>query len=292
MTQPRYPIYIPTKGRAKILHTAQMFDKDGVEFRLVVEPDEAENYDQASNGRLLVLPENGKGLVYARNWIKKHAVAEGHARHWQFDDDINYMLRMFKGHRIPCVTNVALAAAEDFVDRYENVALASFNSEFFVPTTGLFAKQWPPFYRNARCYTCFLMLNALPNQWRFRYNEDTDMTLQVLADGWCTILFNAFMINTAATMTASGGQTAIYANDGRLKMARELERLWPGVVSTKRKFGRPQHHVKGLWKKFDTALKLKPGVDLARMKPNNYGLELKAVAPVKSAELQELLKKN
>lgn len=290
--RPRYPIYIPSKGRADRLKTAKMFDDAGVRYSVVVEPAEVAAY-AAFKERLLVLPEDGRGLVYSRNWIKDYAASTGAERHWQFDDDIQYMSRLVKKYRIRCPAGVALAVAEDFVDRYENVALASFNSEFFVPLSGLMASQWPPFHLNARCYTCFLMMNSLPNRWRFRYNEDTDMTLQVLADGWCTVLFNAFMINTDETMTDSGGQTSIYVNDGRLRMARQLERLWPGVVTTRRRFGRPQHHVKGLWKKFDTQLKLKPGVDLASMpKVDEYGMELKAVAPVKAEELRKLLEES
>ncbi len=290
MIQPRYPVYIPSKGRADRLLTAKAFEEDNLKFRVVVEPNEVSKY-QAFKNKLLVLPQNNRGLVYARNWIKDHSISEGHKRHWQFDDDIWRIMRFYRGYKLPMASNVALAAAEDFVERYENVALASFNSEFFAPiTNGMTSSKISPFLLNFRCYTCFLMLNSLPNRWRFHYNEDTDMTLQVLAAGWCTILFNAFLIKTMATMESGGGQTAIYANDGRLKMARQLERVWPGVVTTKRRFGRPQHRVN--WKKFDTPLKLKPGINLNKMKPNEYGLKLTAVAPVKSPILRQLLKKN
>jgi hypothetical protein len=287
-----HPVYIPSKGRADVLHTAKMFDRDGVPYRVVVQPDQVEAY-AAFADRLLVLPEDGRGLVYARNWIKDHARSEGHSWHWQFDDDVMGLMRVFRGFRIPCSARAALAIAEQFVDRYSNVMLASFNSEFFVPTTGVFAGVWPPFFRNFRCYTCFLMNVDLPNRWRGRYNEDTDMTLQVLADGYCTVLFNAFVIRTPKTMTDSGGQTSIYVHDGRLRMARELERRWPGVVSVKRKFQRPQHHVAGLWRKFDTPMKLKPGVDLAALAPvDEMGLTLTALEEPRSEDLRRLLKES
>lgn len=286
---PRYPIYIPSKGRADNLMTAAMFVADDVDFRVVVEPSQVEAY-RAFKDRLLVLPEDNKGLVYSRNWIKDHSISEGHARHWQFDDDIKEMYRYHRGFRLACSSRIALCVMEDFVDRYENVALSTFNSYFFLPcASGIAYNKLPPFYINYRCYTCFLVLNALPNRWRHRYNEDTDMSLQVLADGWCTIMFNTFAIQTPETMSAKGGQTDIYVNDGRLRMARQLERVWPGVVETKRRFGRPQHVVKGVWKKFDTPLKLKPGIDPSKMKPNNYGLKLKAVKEVRSPNLLRLL---
>jgi hypothetical protein len=80
--------------------------------------------------------------------------------------------------------------------------------------------------------------------------------------------------------------------DGRLKMARELERRWPGVVETKRRFNRPQHVVKYAWRKFDNKLKLKPGIDLKSLQPNEYGIELKAVKPIRSDLIKQLVATN
>jgi hypothetical protein len=287
--RPKYPVYIPSKGRAANMLTCRVFDRGNVPYRIVVEPSQVEHYAPKYEHCLLVLPEDGKGLVYSRNWIKRHATAEGHARHWQFDDDIKFMTRMYNGHRLPIAASAALALAETFVDRYENVALASLNSEFFIPSTyGTKRISVPPFYLNARCYTCFLVLNSLPNEWRRRYNEDTDMTLQVLADGWCTVLFNAFMISTPETMTDKGGQTSIYVSDGRLKMARQLESMWPGTVSVIRRHGRPQHMIRHDWKHFDTPLKRKPGLEIPDG-PDEHGMRLKAVGEVTHPMLKEML---
>lgn len=294
--QPSFPIYIPSKGRADKQYTAKMFMKDQVDFHIVIEPNEVDNYREYAD-KLLVLPKNNQGLVYSRNWIKEYSVNQGEKRHWQFDDDIEYISRLYKGYRIRCQSNVALKISEDFVERYENVALASLNAEMFIPVSKgmtLNSFKWPPFYLNQRCYTCFLMLNSLPNQWRYRYNEDTDMTLQVLADGWCTILFNAFLIATKETMLYAGGQTAIYVDDGRLQMSRQLERVWPGVVETRRRFGRPQHYIKGQWNKFDTQLIPRKDIDWDKLKksgPNEYGLTLKQVAPeIQSDGVRKLLR--
>ena len=293
--KPKYPIYIPSKGRADLPLTARMFERDNVPFYMVVQPDQVEAYKEwDERGCLLVLPEDDKGLVYARNWIKDHSRdVVGAERHWQFDDDVRYLSTVQSGYRIRIDAGLALAMCEAFVDRYENVALASLNSEFFVVCNGVRQSSYPPFYLNSRCYTNFLHLNSLPNRWRYRYNEDTDMSLQVLADGWCTILFNAFLMGTQGTEDNStgkgkdaGGQAAVYDGDGRLKMARELERVWPGVVETKRRFGRPQHVVKGAWTKFDTPLKLKPDAGPIP----DFGVVMRQVAEqIKSPELQRLL---
>jgi hypothetical protein len=287
---PRYPVYIPSKGRFANCLTAQLFAGDGVPFHLVVEPQEADEYAARFGAdRVLILPFSNPGSVIpARNWIKDHATAAGHQRHWQFDDNIHRFLRRWEGDkRIPCDAGVVLAVVEDFTDRYENIAISGLEYEMFLPNS----RDFPPFSLNCRVYSASLVLNRLPHRWRGRYNEDADICLQVLADGWCTALVKAFCATKAATMTIKGGNTtALYQGDGRLKMARALERLWPGVVRTDRRFQRPQHVVKDSWKRFDTPLKLKPGIDLSQLPPvDEYGMKLTQVRPIKSESLRRLV---
>lgn len=288
--KPRYTIYIPSKGRANKLMTAKMFDRDGVQYKVVVEPSQVTAYTEAGYGeRLLVLPEDGKGLVYARNWITEYSQSAGEERHWQVDDDIREIYRANRGWKLRCDSGVAFSASEDFADRYENVALLSLNSWFFVPmVSGTSRGKMPPFYLNHRCYTCILFMNSLPNQWRYPNNEDADMSLQVLADGWCTILLNTFLINTMTTMTMGGGQTEAFVTGARLKMVRALERKWPSVVSVGKRFGHPQHFIKHDWRRFDTKLKLKPGI-VRSNSPNEYGLKLAVKKQVESPLLARLV---
>lgn len=285
---PRYPVYIPSKGRADVCLTAKFLDRDGVPFRIVVEPQEEREYASRFGAqRVLVLPFSnlGQGSIPARNWIKDHATAEGHLRHWQLDDNISGIRRMFRKRRIPCLGGPAFAAVEDFTDRYENIAISGLNYAMFI---GL--RTEPPFNLNCRVYSCSLVLNSIPHRWRGRYNEDADICLQVLASGWCTALVNVFLIQKLRTMTVKGGNTAeLYAGDGRLKMARSLERVWPGVVKTSRRFKRPQHVVFDSWRRFDTPLIPKAGVDLdalAAAGPDEYGLALTEVKPIASPTLR------
>ncbi len=288
MSALRYPVYVISKGRSDCCLTARFLAKDKVPFHLVVEPQERELYaKEFGEDRLLILPFSNLGLgsIPARNFVWEHAKAAGHERHWILDDNILGMWRRWKARKIRCEAGVAFRACEDFVDRYENVAVAGLNYYMFSPNK---MKQ-PPFCLNVHVYSCLLIKNDLPNRWRGRYNEDTDLCLQVLADGWCTILFNAFLIWKMTTMTMKGGNSAeLYKGDGRLKMARSLERMWPGVVETKRRFNRPQHVVKDSWRKFDTPLKRKPGVKVSEG-VNEYGMVLKRTKPSKNAEINRLV---
>jgi hypothetical protein len=287
---PRYPVYVPSRGRfdkPKAL-TVRFLIEDEVPFHLVIEKEEYDQYKQWGEDHILVLPESNQGLIFSRNWIKAHATEAGFERHWQLDDNIRQVYRRFKRTRIRCNSGTALRVVEDFVDRYENVAIAGLNYDMFAPDEA----DLRPFTLNAHVYSCSLILNALPYRWRLPLNDDTDLCLQVLAGGWCTVLVNAFLVKKQWTMTLKGGNTGIYTSqDGRLKMAKSLERVWPGVVQTKRRFHRPQHYID--WTKFDTPLKLKPGRTLdPNAKPNEYGLELVQVKEIKSPDVQRFYDEN
>ncbi len=288
MILPRYPIYVPSKGRFKNCLTAKFLAEEGVPFSLVVEAAERDEYaERFGDEHVLVLPFSDRGSVIpCRNWIKDHATEAGHERHWQLDDNIRFIARRWRAKRIKCDSGPALAVAEDFTDRYTNIAISGLNYWMFVPDR----TYQPPFFLNVHVYSCTLIDNSLPNKWRGRYNEDTDMCLQVLADGWCTVLINAFVAEKATTMLMKGGNTdALYQGDGRLKMARELERRWPGVVMTKRRFGRPQHVIADSWRKFDTPLIRREDVDFEALEGTNneYGLELKQLEPIESKDFRD-----
>lgn len=287
----RYPIYVPSKGRFERCLTAKFLLEDGAPFYLVVEEQEADDYASRYGAEhVLVLPFSNRGSVIpARNWIKQHATEQGHARHWQFDDNMRCIRRVYRGRRIRCKTIPALTACEDFVDRYTNVAVAGLTYEMFVSPSC----QLPPFFQNVHVYSASLILNSIPHEWRGRYNEDTDLCLQVLADGWCTILFNAFMVSKLRTMVMGGGNTAeLYSDDGRLRMARSLERVWPHVVSVQRRFQRPQHVVRDEWRKFDTPLQRRDDVDweaLEKQGANEFGMTLKRKGEVQSEALRKVV---
>lgn len=286
---PVFPIYIPSKGRADTCYTARHLDRDGVPFKLVVEPQETAAYvEKFGVQRVLQLPFSNPGSVIpARNWIKDHATSAGAKRHWQLDDNIDGFRRVFRGQRLYCHSAIALRAAEIFTERYENIAISGLEyTMFFVPG----GTDKKPLRVNTRVYSCSLVLNAIPYRWRGRYNEDTDICLQALAGGWCTVLICAFLCNKKPTMVIKGGNThTIYQGDGRLKMARSLERMWPGVVTTRRRFQRPQHVVANSWQKFDTPLRRRTDIDWDHLECDELGMKIVQTRPeIKSARLRAL----
>jgi len=239
----RYPIYVISKGRWDSRLTVKALEKLGLEFSLVVEPQEFEAYADVINPeKIHVLPFSnlGQGSIPARNWVWDHAAASGAARHWILDDNMDGFYELNHNLKRKVVDKNPFTLTEEFVDRYENVALAGLQYEFFAMRRA----ELPPFVLNTRIYSCILIKNDLPYRWRGRYNEDTDLSLRALKDGWVTALFNAFLCKKMPTMTMSGGNTdELYQEDGRLKMAESLRDQHPDVVTITRKWDRWQHQV-------------------------------------------------
>lgn len=260
--KPTYPIYIPSRSRwtPESNLTARVLDQFDVPFLLVVEPHQADQYvNHWGPHRVLTLPFRDRGSVIpARNWIKEHAIDKGHRRHWQFDDNIRCFYVLINQLRLRVNPAITIRLLEAWTDQYTNIGISGFSYKMFVPDNQLTR----PFFLNCHVYSASLIRN---DDFRFRgtLNEDTDYCLQVLASGECTALINQFMVDKAPTMTMSGGNTEQHysAQDGRLRMARALEKQWPGVVTTRRRFGRPQHVVKDQWKRFDQPLIRDPAAE-------------------------------
>lgn len=249
---PRYPIYVISKGRWESRQTSRVLEALSVPYRIVVEPQERDQYSEViDEEKILTLPFSnlGQGSIPARNWVWEHSISEGHDRHWILDDNIKGFYRYNHNLKVSVTDGTIFAAAEDFVDRYTNVPMAGFQYYMFVIRRN--GTYYRPFYLNTRVYSCILLSNTRPrttHRWRGRYNEDTDLSLRFLKDGYCTILFYAFLAEKETTMLLKGGNTdELYKQggdfDGRLAMAQSLQRQHPDVVKVSRKWGRWQHHV-------------------------------------------------
>jgi hypothetical protein len=239
----RYPIYVISKGRADTRLTSKALEQLGLPYRIVVEPQEVEAYTaHIDRAKILTLPFSnlGEGSIPARNFCWEHSISEGHRRHWILDDNLRNFARLNRNENRKVVNENPFVPCEEFVDRYTNVALAGMQYRGFASDKDAL----PPYRLNTRIYSCILIDNRLPFRWRGRYNEDTDLSLRALKAGYCTVLFNAYLIDKAATMTMTGGNTdELYADDGRMQMAESLREQHPDCVAVTEKWGRPQHHV-------------------------------------------------
>lgn len=285
LMNPKYPIYIVSKGRWDIRLTANALEEMNQPYFMVIEEQEFKLYaDKIGADRCLVLQQKyldeyvtcddignnkSKGPGAARNFALDHAKQLGFKRHWVMDDNINGFNRLNNNLKVKVVTPAIFRAAEDFVDRYENVPLAGLNYSMFAKRKD----SAPPFVLNTRIYSCLLIDNNIKYRWEGRYNEDTHLSLRVLKDGDCTIQFNAFLANKVKTQTMAGGNTdAFYANEGTINKSKMLEELHPDCSKVVWKFDRWHHFVDyNLFKR--NKLKQKKDIVIERG-INNYGMKL------------------
>jgi hypothetical protein len=285
---PKYPIYIVSKGRADSRMTAKALDKLGVPFFIVVEPQEYDTYcavidsakvlilDMSYKDRYDVFDDsigkgNSCGPGAARNFVWDDSIRRGFAWHWVMDDNIQNFKRLHQNRKIRLQTGAFLRACEEFVERYENVGQAGLNYVFFGSDQKV--GNAPAYYQNTRIYSCNLQRNDLPFRWRGRYNEDTDLSLNILKAGWCTVLFHAFLCTKMRTQTLGGGCTAeFYTKEGTKNKSLILQRMHPDVARCTWRYGRDHHCVD--YSGFKQKLILKPGVTIPQG-VNEFGMELR-----------------
>jgi hypothetical protein len=269
---PKYPIYIISKGRSKRCLTARELSAMKVPFILVIEPQEENQYRSVwPNANILTTPFSnlGQGSIPVRNFVWEHALESGIKRHWILDDNIEGFHRLHQNEKFKVGDGTIFRCCEDFVDRFKNVPMAGMNYYSFCKKTDAV----PPFYLNTRIYSCILLENSREERWRGRYNEDTDLSIRLLKQGLCTILFNSFLCGKVTTMRMGGGNTdEVYAEtDNRREFAESLVRQHPDVARMSFKFGRWHHHVD--YKKFKNN-RLIYISEKPERKTNNYGMKL------------------
>lgn len=282
----RYPIYIVSKNRSDRCYTSRFLSQMEVEHYVVVEPDDynkykniveneyatileldmtyKDNYDTFDN---LDSPNKGPGA--ARNFCWEHSMQNGFKWHWVFDDNADGGFQyMWHNKKVKCRTGAIFCAVEDFVDRYENIAIAGLNYSKFCKTSD----KTPAFVMNTRIYSFLLIRNDIPYRWRGRYNEDTDLSLRVLKDGWCTVQFNSFLADKRTTQMIKGGNTQeFYKKEGTYPKSKMLEDMHSDVAKVVWKFNRWHHQVD--YSGFTQRLKLKNNVN-TNIGINNYGMKI------------------
>jgi hypothetical protein len=270
---PKYPIFIISKGRSTRCLTARELTAMRVPFFLVVEPQESAEYRANwPDANLIETPFSnlGQGSIPVRNFVWGFAKAIGAKRYWILDDNIEGFHRLHQNEKYKVADGTIFRCCEDFVDRYANVPMAGMNYYSFCKKTDAI----PPFYLNTRIYSCILLETARADRWRGRYNEDTDLSLRFLKQGLCTVLFNAFLCGKVTTMRMKGGNTdSVYAEtDQRKEFAESLAAQHPDVAKVVWKFNRWHHQVD--YRPFKAnALKFRAGC-FPEQRPNNYGMRL------------------
>ena len=220
-----YSIYIPTKGRADIITTSKLLDTENISYKLVIEPQDVKSYKEFfTDEKLVILPKNNVGVSGVRTFIKSYSQELGEEYHWQIDDNIKGFKRRIGNKNVEWSGRENIEEIEKYVDEHENIGQAGMIHHMFA---------WgrnKDYNYNQQVVSCVLFNNKIKSNWREGVIDDTDFSLQVLSEGFTTIVFNRLVMNKSAIKTMKGGCTDLYYNDDNVRHNRQkrLQDLWPG----------------------------------------------------------------
>ena len=301
---PKYPIYIPSKGRAKQRITQRALQEIGVPYTVIVEEQELEEYQKYEDyGKIIVLPQKYKeeydtcdefgltkptGSGPARNFAWDHSDSLGVKYHWLMDDNCQHFFRLNKNLKLRLGDGTMIKVMEDFVQRYKNVPISGMNYHGLCKSVD----PVPPFVLNSRVYSFLLIRNDCKFRWRCRYNEDTDLCLRILKDGDCIIQFNALLAEKIMTQRVKGGNTDTVYKDGTKEKSQMIADLHPDVAEVVWKFNRWHHQVN--YNEFKKKNKLIFKDDYVKKTGvNEYGMRLVYAEDTNEKEnLWKLIKEN
>lgn len=238
-----YPIYIPSKGRADNCITAEILLGEGIDFNIVVEPQDEISYREKYEN-VIVMKENDRGIAYARNFCKAHSIDSGAKWHWQFDDNI----KAFRT-RTPEIKRVTarwcIDKAEKYIAKYNGIGICSFKHQMF----SHMAKTDISY--NQMAYSGVLVNNEVDIWWEPDIVEDADYTLRLLFKGYCSIMFNRLIMDKVATGEIKGGNTEIeYGANRRLVRYQNLMQRYKGYFKVGRQYGRAKLYPSRIWSQF------------------------------------------
>jgi hypothetical protein len=217
-------IFIPTKARYDNCKTANLIG-DYKNLFLVVEPQEYKEYSiNYPNFNILQLPENNKGIVYVRNYIKQYTESKGIKEYWQLDDDITSFYYRSGTKLIKDNFEVLQKAQKQF--REQDISLGSLEYRQFAWSAN------KPIILNSFCDSCVYVNNEKTKSIRYRYEiagkEDRDFAMQVINANEKTGRTTLYAFSAPPNGSNKGGLKEIFYDikDAELVSCKKMVELW------------------------------------------------------------------
>lgn len=207
-----YPIFIPSKGRAK---TAKIEFCSGC----FIEPQDFNDYAARwPNTNFYVLPESDQGVSYARNSILELAKSMGVEWYWSLDDDLTRWWRATDGKPQELKIWEALEEAEQYTV-FNNLGIISIGMgrQYFSVKPALLNST----------LTAASLINvrfASECSYRLPVGEDHDFTLQMLMQKHCTLRLRHLAFDTPP-MGAANSQIK-WLDDPETRNGTNLLQYW------------------------------------------------------------------
>ena len=156
---PRYPVYIISKGRYESRLTSIALEKMDVPYKIVIEPQEFDQYAKYINPeKILILPDKylnkNQASIPARNFCWEHSIKNKATHHWILDDNIRRFFRFNNNKKIEVRSGVCFRVIEDMMNQFTNVGLAGMQYSFFINEI---CSTSPIAIKNTRVYSCILI---------------------------------------------------------------------------------------------------------------------------------------
>ncbi|MDD4410873.1 MAG: hypothetical protein PHE32_04170 [Candidatus Shapirobacteria bacterium] len=279
----KYPIFVITYNRANGLAlTIKHLVNFGCKFNVIVHEEQVEAYKRDYPSELinwiifdpkykenyevlstLSWQEKNAGSGAERNFAWDCSKQAGYDSHWLMDDNIEMFSMPVSGgvrsvKRVKCPTNEwwkRMEQAETFFNTYSNLFILE------IGETGNCVGNAKPIL-NRRCFSCLLIYNHRPTQWRGRYNEDVILSLDTLVNGFCTVQIFFLTKKKQLTFKAKGGnhdlkkgekntdtKNSLYSDGSSYKLSSKAKSellicVYPKFTELTWKYGRIHHKYK------------------------------------------------
>jgi hypothetical protein len=299
----QYPIYVISKGRYEHNNTAKFLIKSNIDFKLVIESDEYDLYKQNIDEKYLLKVQNYSkrncGGIPVRNFCFRDSVKNGFKAHWVLDDNIYGYELIYKSKKLRCYNPCIFTMVEDYFNLHKNIGMIGYNYSMFC----IACNNPHPIIKNCHLYSSMLInndiftdcktINKYPKIkngkkvkiiergiWRGKYNEDVDLNIRCIKNGWNVISTNTIVSGKATTKTQKGGNSdTIYKDDDySYHKTMSLVNQHPLYVECVKKYNRFHHKVDWikLQKDYPNELKLKDeykNKDLTNMNDYKFIIE-------------------
>lgn len=234
---------IPSKGRAGKTKTTKILDEAGLEYALVVEPQDLNEYREAHNCKIYGLPENDRGITFARQEILKIARNSKFDRFWMLDDDIEEFGEIVVGKTKKTDASV-LCKAERVFSKHK-ASLYSLELRQFAWSSAELKK-------NRVAMQCVLfnlpLCKSLNYDLNIKIREDYDLTFQAIFNAFGTLRLAKYYYGIADMKSQKGGMEKYYNDIMEKEEVTKLVKKYPGLVEPVYKKNR--YDVKVNWRKY------------------------------------------
>lgn len=249
----KYPICIVSKGRADICTTHKLFKENNIKYFYMVEPQDYEDYKKNFGDNVINIGKDDEGIYYVRNFCIEWSKKNGYDKHWQIDDDLKSLhyrpMNTSRGLRDSEKINnptKLLLDIENMSERCVNFGAGCLTHDGFA-----FAKK-RDIDINKMVYCFQLINNSVNARYQPNTSEDIDFSVQVLMEGFVTMVFNKYSFRTPSSGSIKGGCNASvdYQNNGRKKRNIQLCKTYPQWFTEYEKNGQSEIKPSKIWRSF------------------------------------------